>query len=83
EQMHKGKSYSLEWKSGDIILVALDGKHVTGGASETWGENPKELLKLEKKSAIFQMEGAVTFNSGLKATFDFEEDLQAKLPELK
>lgn len=83
EQMHKGKEYSIQWKSGDVILVALDAKHVAGGDPESWGENPKELLKLEDKSAIFRMDGTVTFNSGLKATFDLAEDVQSKLPELK
>ena len=67
---------------GDEILVALDAKHLTSN-SETWGKKPDELIKLDKTSAIFDLKGTLTFNSGLKVTFDMDEDLAKHLPVLE
>ncbi len=83
EQIHKGKSYTIEWKAGDEFWVALDPKLVTGGSPETWGKNPTESLKLDKKYSLFQLDGNITFNSGLKATIDFEDDIWSKIPEFE
>ena len=81
-QLYQGEKFTIEWKMRDEILIALDAKHLASG-DETWGKSPKELIKLDKYSAIFDLKGTVTFNSGLKATFDLEEDLTDRLPVIK
>ncbi len=81
-QLYQGENFTIDWKMGDEILIALDAKHLASG-DETWGKHPKELIKLDKASAIFDLKGTLTFNSGLKVTFDMDEDLAKHLPVLE
>jgi hypothetical protein len=74
--------YTLQWKVGDIIHIALDSLHTAG--TEAWGKNSKDKKSLKGKYSIFDMEKGITFdNTGVKVNFSFTENLTEKLPELK
>ena len=79
QQLRSGDEFSITWRAGDHILVALDEKHVD--QPETWGEKSKELVELKSPVSIFDLDGTITFNSG-QVTASCTEDLKAKLPKL-
>jgi hypothetical protein len=79
DQFRPGNQFSITWRKGDHILVALHEKHVN--EKESWGETYKELQELDKPFSIFQLDGTVNFNAG-GVTASSQDDLTAKLPKL-
>ncbi len=80
QQLRMGDEFSITWRSGDHILIALDEKHVT--VEETWGQDPKDLATLKSRYSIFDMDGTISFPStGVSIGVSAAEDLLAKLPD--
>ncbi|MFQ6008164.1 MAG: GTPase domain-containing protein [Candidatus Zixiibacteriota bacterium] len=80
DQFRPGNEFSITWRSGDTILVALHEDHPPK-EGENWGEKYKELKELDKPFSIFQLNGTVNFNAG-GVTASCQDDLMAKLPKL-
>jgi hypothetical protein len=80
QQLRSGDEFSITWRAGDQISVALDEK-MHGGGDETWGEKATETKELKGPFSIFELDGTVSFNSGT-VTASCQEDLKAKLPSL-
>ncbi len=79
DQFRPGNQFSISWRKGDHILVALHEKHVN--EKESWGETYKELQELDKPFSIYQLDGTLNFNAG-GVTCSCQDDLTAKLPKL-
>jgi hypothetical protein len=79
-QFRPGDTFSITWRAGDHISIALHEKH-TSVNKETWGEKYKELKELDGKFSIFQLDGSVSFNAGVVSA-SCQENLKAKLPKL-
>ncbi|MDX9857492.1 MAG: GTPase domain-containing protein [candidate division Zixibacteria bacterium] len=76
-QILQGFEYSLEWKIGDDIHIALD----TLGAPEMWGRAASDKKILTGKYALFSMEGEVTFdNLGKTVTIRFTPSAKDRMP---
>ncbi len=75
-----GKVYSITWRAGDHIYLALDKNHVNP-SDETWGKNPTELKVLDDKLALFEMNGEITFPSGKKIAISFDKNPNDDLPK--
>lgn len=80
DQFLAGYEFSITWRAGDHILIALDEKHV-GQNIETWGEKPKELVELKGPFSVFDLDGTISFNTG-QVTASCKDDLRARLPQL-
>ncbi len=79
-QTIQGFQYSLNWKAGDDIYVALD----TVGAPENWGKTASDKTILKGKYSIFKMDGEISFsNLGQKVVIRFNPPLMERLPVLK
>jgi hypothetical protein len=79
-QIIEGFNYSLHWKKGDDIHLALD----TLGAPEHWGKNASDKKILKTRFSIFEMDGEVSFdNLGQKVSIRFVPNLADGLPTLK
>jgi len=76
------RTETLNWQAGDVIYVALDSSHAEGVHPETYGENPRDLAKLDSRYSIFEMEGEITFSNGKTVIIRFEPELKGRLPEL-
>ncbi|HOP07510.1 MAG TPA: hypothetical protein PLF13_09485 [candidate division Zixibacteria bacterium] len=79
KQLLKGRSSSITWKSGDQIVIALDAND-HGGNGEQWGEVSKAKVELKSKTAIFEMNGNITFPSGEVISISLDDDPKDKLP---
>jgi hypothetical protein len=79
-QTIQGFQYSLNWKAGDDIYIALD----TVGAPENWGKTASDKTILKGKYSIFKMDGEISFsNLGQKVVIRFNPPLMERLPVLK
>lgn len=79
-QIIEGFNYSLQWKMGDDIHVALD----TFDAAEKWGRTASDKKILKARGALFDMDGEVTFdNVGQTVSISFTPDLSDALPVLR
>jgi len=79
-QIIEGFNYSVQWKIGDDIHIALD----TLGAPEHWGRTASDKKILKARYALFEMDGEVSFdNLGQKVSISFTPGLTEQLPELK
>lgn len=79
-QTIQGFQYSLDWKAGDDIYIALD----TLGAPEAWGKTASDKKILKGKYALFQMDGEISFdNVNQKVVIRFNPSLKERLPVLK
>lgn len=58
-QIIQGFEYSLEWKIGDDIHIALD----TLGAPELWGKSASDKKILTGRFALFSMDGEISFDN--------------------
>ncbi|HWR83013.1 MAG TPA: GTPase domain-containing protein [Candidatus Deferrimicrobium sp.] len=79
EQLLMGDKFTLEWKSGDHVLIGIDEKHVN--KPESWGESPKDLKELKDRLSLFDMDGTLTFPGGQSIGIGCEDDLDSKLPK--
>jgi len=78
-QIIEGFTYSLQWKAGDDIHLALD----TLGAPEYWGKTASDKKILKERYALFEMDGEVSFdNLGQKVSIRFSPNLAENLPTL-
>jgi hypothetical protein len=78
-QIIEGFNYSLQWKAGDDIHLALD----TLGAPEYWGKTASDKKILKERYALFEMEGEVSFdNLRQKVSIRFSPNLADELPKL-
>ncbi|MCB2229532.1 GTPase domain-containing protein [bacterium] len=78
-QILQGFEYSLEWKIGDDIHVALD----TLNAPEMWGKSASDKKILTGKYSLFNMEGEINFeNLGKTVTIRFNPPVNDRLPTL-
>jgi hypothetical protein len=78
-QIIEGFNYSLQWKAGDDIHLALD----TLGAPEYWGKTASDKKILKERYALFEMEGEVFFdNLRQKVSIRFSPNLADELPKL-
>ncbi len=75
-----GKGYSITWRAGDHIYIALDKTH-QNPADETWGEKSTDLKILDNPYAIFDMNGEIEFASGQKISITFDPDPKRNLPK--
>ncbi len=79
-QTIQGFDYSLRWKVGDRIHIALD----TAKAAENWGKTASDKKILSGKYSAFDMDGEISFeNLGKKVTIRFNPPLAGRLPVLK
>jgi hypothetical protein len=79
-QTIQGFEYSLRWKIGDQIYIALD----TARAAENWGQTASDKEILRGDYALFNMDGEVSFgNLGKKVSIRFMPPLKGKLPTLE
>ncbi len=79
-QIIEGFNYSVQWKLGDEIHIALD----TLGAPEDWGKKASDRKILKGRYALFNMDGEIFFdNLRQKITIRFSPPLSEMLPELK
>jgi hypothetical protein len=79
DQFRPGNEFSITWRKGDHILVALHKRHID--EKESWGETYEELQELDKPFSIYQLDGTLNFNAG-GVTASCQDDLTAKLPKL-
>ena len=78
-QIIEGFNYSLQWKAGDDIHLALD----TLGAPEYWGKTASDKKILKERYALFEMDGEVSFdNLRQKVSISFSPSLVDELPKL-
>jgi hypothetical protein len=78
-QIIEGFSYSLQWKAGDDIHLALD----TLGAAEYWGKTASDKKILKEQYALLEMEGEVSFdNLRQKVSIRFSQNPVDDLPKL-
>jgi len=79
-QIIEGFNYSLRWKLGDDIHVALD----TLGAPEHWGKTASDKKILKARCALFEMDGEVSFdNINQKVSISFTPNLSDALPVIR
>ncbi|MBU0982680.1 MAG: hypothetical protein KKA42_02350, partial [candidate division Zixibacteria bacterium] len=79
-QIIEGYDYSVNWKVGDNIHLALD----TLGAPEEWGKTASARKILTGNYSLFNMDGEISFdNLGLKVSIEFSPPLAERLPELE
>ena len=74
-----GKDYSITWRAGDHIHIALDKNHVDPG-DETWGRESTVRKVLDNRYAIFDMSGEINFPSGQKISITFKKNPKEDLP---
>jgi len=70
---------TLNWRMGDQIVVALDGKD----DPETWGAESALKKVLRGQTALFDMLQPIEVGAGKKMTVSFETDLMDKLPKVE
>lgn len=80
EQKLAGFSYTIKWKPGDLIYVALD----TLGHPEDWGRNASDVISRRGNFSIFSLDGDILFeNIGKKVSISFDPPLLERLPKLE
>jgi len=85
KQLKPGREYSITWRAGDHIDIALDHKnHESNNGVEGWGEGAKAVASLKGKFAIFKMSGNIRFpNTDLEISISFadKDDPNNRLPD--
>jgi hypothetical protein len=79
-QVIQNFDYSLQWKIGDQIHIALD---TLGHEPEDGGKNASDKKTLSGRYALFNMDGSITFNIGVTVTIQFSPPLTDQLPEIR
>ena len=78
-QYMQGSDIDLKWQPGDEIHIAFD----EAGAECHWGKSSSDMVVLDKKYSLFDMEGRVVLNKGTIIQFSFKDGLRQRLPKLK
>jgi GTPase SAR1 family protein len=78
-QYFQGDKIDLEWQPGDEIHIAFD----EATASENWGKSSSDMVVLDGKYALFDMEGRLTLNRGTTIQFSYKNGLKERLPKLQ
>ena len=79
-QIIQNFDYSLQWKIGDQIHIALD---TLGHEPEDGGRTASDKKTLSGRYALFNMDGEITFNIGVTVTIQFSPPLTDQLPEIR
>ncbi|MBD3401928.1 hypothetical protein GF420_03455 [candidate division GN15 bacterium] len=79
-QILQGWEYSLSWKVGDDVHIAID----TLGAPEMWGKSASDKKIMTGRYSLFNLDGEISFdNIGKTVTIRFNPPLNSMLPELR
>lgn len=79
-QWIQGFDYSLDWKIGDHVYLALD----TTSLPESYGKSPHDLKVFDDDYALFRMDGEIAFrNAGKTVLIKFDPPLKGRLPSIK
>ena len=79
-QVLQNFDYSLQWKIGDQIHIAID---TLGHKPEDGGKTASDKKTLSGRYALFNMDGEISFNIGVTVTIQLSPPLADQLPEIR